>query len=476
MYKNVSLIGVEDQGRKSFGLIDSDGRRIAAFDVFASSLIHNSINTRTTYCRGLARFFDFLIEATSHLVTESVDLKREDLVFVLSAYREYLVYGGRSGNQLACKVNSTMPSPMVSSASCELMHAPVRRFIDLSETVRRHLDELARHGILASNIDPNPLLPSIGVRKIERNQAAALRAGSMLAGVISGGPKLMREVVLPKVRSAAPYDERRAFPFDAAVPLINAMPTWRDKALYSFCAASGCRISEALQLLWADVRVADGIVKLVNPARRASDASYLALEPVERDKLVWKGRATQVTLLIEPFASLFFDALEQYVRHEYIPHGQHQFVFQHLRVGSEGRPYFLSAASTRSAIFKMAADACIGEKENRIGIGVHSLRHMYGTYLLNYFPHADGSYGLAIGLVKQLMGHTSIISTERYARHDVDLLQAELAFANAMVFGDKPVKSLNEMKRDVLMTRLAAVERAIEKEKDLNALTTTGAR
>lgn len=468
--KNVSLIVLEVDGRQSFGLLDPDGRRIAAFDAFANSLLRNPLNTRTAYCRNLAKFFDYLFEATKHLVTSTSVLTRDDLIDVLAAYREYLVYGGRSGNKLARQVNSTLPSPMVTAASCDLMHAPLRRFIELSESLRRHLDELSRHGLLTSAVDPVPLLPSVGTRKVKQHQSTALLANSMLSGVISGGPKLLKEAALPRVGGAAPYDEKRAFPFDAAVPLLNAMPSWRDKALYAFCAASGCRISEALQLLWADVRTSEGTVKLVDPARRANDESYLALEPRERDKLVWKGRATQATLLIEPFASMFFEALEQYMRLEYTPHGLHQFVFQHRRKGMEGRPYFLSAASSRNEVFQAAIAACIAREDDRIGLGVHSLRHLYGTYLLNYFPRADGSYGLPIGLVKQLMGHKSITSTERYARHDVELLQAELAFANAMVFGSGAVKSLNKMKRDALQAKLTAVERAIEEEDAVKAL------
>lgn len=471
--KNVSLIDVEVDGRKSFGLLDPDGRRIGAFDAFANSLLRGPLNTRTAYCRNLARFFDYLIEATKHLAPVASALTRDELVDVLAAYREYLVWGERSGNQLARQVNSTLPSPMVSSASCELMHAPLRRFIELSETLRKHLDELARHGLLTSAVDPVPLLPKVAARHVKQHQATAILASSMLAGVISGGPRLLKEAALPSVGGAAPYDEKRAFPFDAAVPLLSAMPSWRDKALYSLCAASGCRISEALQLLWTDIRTAGGEVKLIDPARRANDESYLALAPRERDRLVWKGRATKATLLIEPFASMFFEAMEQYVRLEYMPHGLHQFVFQHRRKGMEGRPYFLSAASSRNEIFKAAIAACIGENDCT-GLGVHSLRHMYGTYLLNYFPRADGSYGLPIGLVKQLMGHKSVTSTERYARHDTDLLQAELAFANAMVFGSGAVKSLNQMKRDALQAKLASVELAIEEEVAVKALSMRG--
>lgn len=462
--KNVSLIATEVDGRRSFALLDPEGRRIAAFDAFANTLLSHPFNTRTAYCRNLARFFDYLIEATKYLASGDSELTREAIVEVLDTYQQYLVYGGNSGSQLARQVNSTLPSPMVATASCELMHAPLRRFLRLSETLRKQLDEFARHGLQTSDVDPLSLLPTTGARKLRNHQARALLANSMLAGVLAGGPQLLLEAALPSVGGAAPYDEKRAFPFDASVQLINAMPSWRDKALYSFCAASGCRISEALQLLWADIHTSDGTVKLVDPARRANDRSYLALQLGERDKLVWKGRATQATLLIEPFSSMFFEALEMYLRLEYMPHGLHQFVFQHRRMGMEGRPYFLSAASSRNDVFKAAMATCIPHQDDRLGLGVHSLRHMYGTYLLNYFPRADGSYGLPVGLVKQLMGHKSVAQTERYARHDTDLVEVDLAFATAMVFGSNGARSLNQMKRDALQAKLAKVEEAIEAE------------
>ena len=63
----------------------------------------------------------------------------------------------------------------------------------------------------------------------------------MLAGVISGGPKLIRSVVLGGETFAVKYDERRAFPYDKVADLIDDMPTSRDKAYHSLLAASGCR-------------------------------------------------------------------------------------------------------------------------------------------------------------------------------------------------------------------------------------------
>jgi integrase/recombinase XerD len=202
--------------------------------------------------------------------------------------------------------------------------------------------------------------------------------------------------------------------------------------MYSLFAASGCRGHEGRQLLFEDVDVTLGEVVLVSPTARRNHPSYLHLTPNERDQLSWKGRTTKETLLIEPFASSFFDNLELYLRHEYVPHGLHQFVFQQSQGESLGRPYFLSDASSRWNIFKRAAARAGIECELA---GGHPVRHAYATYTLNYFPRMNGEYGLPLAYVQQLMGHASQRYTAVYAQRDKDLLHEELQYANAMVFG-----------------------------------------
>jgi integrase len=137
-------------------------------------------------------------------------------------------------------------------------------------------------------------------------------------------------------------------------------------------------------------------------------------------------------------------------------------VIQYLEGQDRGRPYFLCADSTRSQAFAQAVARTV-PSDAADGLSVHSLRHMYGTYLLNYLPRSDGTYGLPIGLVKQLMGHASISSTSVYARHDLDLIEAELEYANSLVLGGT-TKSFNEMKLQALQGKVAQVEAAITNE------------
>jgi hypothetical protein len=86
-------------------------------------------------------------------------------------------------------------------------------------------------------------------------------------------------------------------------------------------------------------------------------------------------------------------------------------------------------------------------------------------YLLNYLPRIDGGHGLNIDVVQQVLGHTDLRSTQKYARHDHDLIEAELRFANAMVFGRGTTKSLAQMKLEALNSQVLKLKAELESER-----------
>jgi len=464
MFKNVTLVETEVNGKLSWRLLDPDGRPIAAFDVFAKILERRPLNTRKNYLYWLAEFIDYLFEAVA-FNTDGIAISREGLLEIIEAYDDYLVLGAASDNSIVKRVCNTMPSPGISKNSSATKHAAIRKFLKVSERYRKQMVELSEAGYLSEKVSNQQLIEGIFERReLNLFERQAMARNSVLAGCISRGPQLIAEAVLPTSTPNITYDYERAFPFDRVGDVVLHLPSYRDKALYLFCAASGCRISEVLQLLWDDVDIAKQKVYLIDPKSRPNSPSYLALKPVERDQLVWKGRATKLTLLIEPFASMFFDALASYLRYEYVPHGRHKFVFQYSFKGEKGRPYFLATASSRNDILNRAI-----KKSGILGVsGPHSFRHMYGTYLLNYFPRINGTYGLPIGLVQKLMGHMQLKDTEKYARPDKDLIEAELQFANMSIYGNGNVKSINELKREILLAKLREIESALLSEIDLN--------
>jgi integrase len=465
MLKNVSIRKAEKNGQITWRLVGPGGFLIEPFTLFADSLLRDrSFNTRRAYCRNLALFIDYIYEAAFALKAKEPRLKFTRLVFeeMIEGYNEYLVRGSDAGNRIASLVHQTMPSPLPpnSAATSAAKHAPVREFLKLSERIRAQTAELVHHGLMDDVVDDEPLFSELGKRvTVPKSQQQAMLATSIIAGVVAGGPKLLKCTALRTSCPQIAYNPSRAFPYDQLARLISSLPTFRDRAEYALLAASGGRTHEILQMLFDDIDVSSGTVLLVDPVTRLGHNSYKYLSSAERESLAWKGRTLQQTFLIEPFSSMFFENLAEYMRYEYIPHGLHRFVFQYLTPKYAGRPFFLSSSDSRRDIFKKALSRALITVAVR---GPHSIRHAYGTYLLNYFPRLDGGYGLPLAIVQKIMGHSNLKSTEKYAIYDDGLKEIELSFANSMVFGHGVTKSVLDMKRDVLNAQLSKLISKIE--------------
>lgn len=462
MYKNVSLRRRTIDGKPSWKLLGPDGQPIAAFDAFAKALRKGATNTLDSYCRHLAEFLDYLIEAYA-VVGQGRALTKLELTEVIEVYGDYLRLGVNANSEVARAIAAQLRPGANAATSVVPKKSAVRRFLNLSEAVRKELAELARMRPEAVPVAEDPLFPELNARReLKPYEVRALQTHSMLAGVVAEGPKFLDAVVLDEDVDIAEYDERRAFPYDKVADLIEVMPSYRDKTFYALLGACGCRTHEALQILVEDIDVVEGAVRLVDPATRPGHFSYRALSVAQRSKLAWKGRTTQHTLLIEPFASIFFESLQKYLEIEHLPHGRHDFLFQYLTPAHRGLPHFLSKPSSRLEAFHQAC--------KRVGValpagtGPHSLRHMYGTYALNYFPRANGDYGLPVTMVQQLLGHADQKSTLKYARFDKDLLKLELQHANRVLFRAGTPKKLLELKLAALEAQVAKVRTQMAQE------------
>lgn len=465
MYKHVSLRERVVNGKTVRLLLGPDGHPLDAFTAFSVSLRNFPFNTCKAYSKHVAEFIDYLIEAKI-FVAPSRAFTKFELVETLESYGEYLLLGIESRWPIAREVARTRPSILNSFTSIVPKKAAVRRFLQVSEQVRQEMAELVSIYGGNASVSCVPLFPDIGnKRRLTQHEITALSANSMLAGVIAGGPKLVHCIVLESESEVESYDEHRAFPYDKVMDLINAMPTYRDKAYHAFLAASGCRTHEALQLLLnTDVDVVRGTVRLVDPSTRPGHQSYRALTPGQRELLAWKGRTTNSTLLIEPFASAFWESLQKYLEREHLPHGHNDFLFQFLKGPDRGQPYFLSASSTRLELFHRIT--------KKIGVvlpnysGPHSLRHTYCTYLLNYFPCSNGSYGLPLHIVRQVVGHEAMKSTLKYAKIDNDIWMLEIQHANNVLFQNGASKTLLELKLAALNAQMTKVKNLMSSNSD----------
>lgn len=412
---------------EKFLLITESGEEFQPFNIAMKNMARQgySENTIEQYAGHIARFIDYIYVAGEYLP----DSGTESLMDAVYSYRSYLLFGEKSADELARKIAKELrPGRITSEASLLPIGAAIKYFLTLSDVVAL----ASNQETLFDNISTNKR------RKLSESEKRAIKRNSTLGGVLRGGAKLISGSggVFGRVsKNSSGPKSKKPMPYNKVGELIEAAKSYRDKAFYSFLAASGCRQHEALQIRIEDIDFDRRTVELISPFSRDMED----LSESETKMLSWKGRATSTTFLIEPFKSAFFEFLEQYFRHERIAHSANSYVFQR----KDGRPYFTSARQSRAETFRAL--------KKKIGLGgekyitAHSIRHTYGTYTLNYLPLQD-SFGLPITVVRLLMGHSSLSSTEVYARQDEELALAQIEYANEMIHTLDGTKSLDEIR------------------------------
>jgi len=383
-----------------------------------------SPNTVDQYSGHVARFIDFVYEA-------SQVASKPEFSYVIDLYEEFLTFGLDSENpesvalaELLGKTNKTTYESISQG-----IEASIKLFLEYKVTTsaeptvndvftKYYRDISLRTGREIVNIKKKSWLEGTIRDSLKR----CLPKGNIQIFVASKAR--MRRTANT---NALNKNNNKAFPLDKAVEYltqkINGKRTvfLRNMSVFSLLAASGVRSSEVLQLRVADIDVNQRRIYIKSPYER----DFKGLTPEEARALSWKGRVTEETFLIEPFATIFWDYFSKYIREVFRSNVNHDFVFQK----SNGRPLFTWDTSNRNKVFKKYAKA-IGFGDIR-SLSPHSFRHMYGVYTLNYLPLDGGvTIGLPMAYVKILMGHQSISSTEKYAIQDIDLVSMYIELAN----------------------------------------------
>ncbi len=398
-------------------------------------------NTVLVYSENVGRFIDYVYEASKTRFPANVELTIET---VIHSYQAYLLFGKGASNPIANELASSLGKDRLTSQNSisQTIEASIHWFLEVSEKRNR--------------IVPDQLFSPFYVGHSEyrsQSEISAQKANSWLAGVIRDSlnaaiPRRKKDSLFPLAKRRDRKREKQPFktipfPIERAVDFVRqvkprkAKTFYRDMAIYALLGATGARTSEALQIRMRDIDSNELTIFLRDPFSRKATG----ITEEEYALLSWKGRNTEITFLIEPFAKIFWENLEKYLTHEYNSSVDHDFIFQNYN----GRPFFASDRSSRDKTFKAYARK-VGV-ENVEGISPHSLRHMYGTYTLNYIPvPGQSAPGLPITYVKILMGHSSITSTMKYAKQDTDLVDAYLQHANQFVLqrGEESFRTIRQ--------------------------------
>lgn len=430
------LIPTAREGRESYKLISNDRFQDDFFDSWSHQL---SKKKSKKTVKGYSEYNRVFLEYLQLVAYQEGGLTAITLAHAIDSYESFLVFGTASDIPMVQQAARVLGNRNLSGSSVGVALAALNSLIDASERLRLAMMELETHGYISTkSLSGFSLAQTFRIESPQKVRAA-IKGNSWLAGCLAGGARRVKRKGLSAVSKPSGLahtdmygGDEYAFPIDKCAELIRSAPSSRDRVLWCLLAASGARVSEVLTMLNEDIKpVADSDfekVKIVDPdTRRKVLIKYLT--ETEINSLPHKGRSHPQTFLIEPFASMFWIALEEYraelrTQH-YLAPVTHGFLLRNLKNGDPMH-------NSYQTLYERFHDAAL-----RVGgrpYGFHSLRHMYGYYLLNHCPnpnpHSNRRYGLDLETVQKLMGHKSIKTTKRYARQDAHLLQATLAAAN----------------------------------------------
>lgn len=442
-------------------LIHLDSKSVyEPFSGYVATLVQKGLanSTISSYTDHTADFLDFLSELQSLPQTLTKNFKPESL---FNLYYNFLAYGLDSDDILVFQLARTLnKTTQISNKT-------------ISGQIASALDYFLHY--LESENSLGFLTLFRLEQRVTQRQKKAINKSSWLSQCIRSTNSIVkrrnhRTKLFPLASRAkkATYKDSsdiydKAFSTSDALTLLldqkieieRKMTLTKSRAylLDSLQAATGIRVSEALQVTIEDVDAINKTIKIVSIDKR----TYKGITEEESFKLKFKGRATAKTLLIEPFATLFWDALKIYLDNYYKPNVSHDFLFQ----DRNGRPFFACDESTRCKDMKQRLKLHLGHDASN-KYSSRSFRHMYGVYLRNYLPIVDadgkrtGKCGLPIGLVQIIMGHASEQSTQIYAKRDSNIAEVLVTLANNIIKHSK--MSLNDILFDYKEKKIQKLE------------------
>lgn len=428
-------------------LVDENDVAFRPFSIFIKNLQRRgySANTISAYGQHVARFLNYTHQAIS---IYSGELNINAWQEIVGSYGSYLLYGIEADDHIArqlAKKNKKTRKTNIRSMS--VIETAIVHYIELGELEQFNKDDVYIH----------PMFPR-EFRKLSTFAFEQRKNGSFFGGLISEDHQSKQTSsvnIFSYHKKGVTHSQTRFFPYKHIIEFINSASCYRDKCLYALLAASGCRIHEALQITLDNISLDDLSISLID--YRDNMSSFVGLTTREKSMLAWKGRATSITFLIEPYKSLFFEHLENYFRHERNGIVNHRFIFQNR---NNNRPYF---TSSRQAIINAFKRNLMKISINDIsGLSPHSLRHSYARYTLNYIPLSDGGFGLPLAWVKVLLGHSHISSTEVYAKTDEDILISTIAHSNQAMFNHNP-PSISEIQIRYYQNEILRLSEQIKK-------------
>lgn len=418
--------GVELFGPRQFleYLVENEGPSQNSIDA--------AVNDLCLFLRYLRKCSDLQLKGQSWMSETGTYLHR-----ILLMYPSFLAEADKSPNIFIAEIAKQLAFTGLREASVRRYISTVNQFIKFNNTEWISQSSLSEKTKLDVFVSEKSLMSQLSESMpVDVGEKVMMLNNSMLAGVISGGPRKITRPTLKMPKRFRgildPVDKKynKCFPIERVLDVIKNSSTYRDICLFALMAGTGVRTSEAVQMRIEDVDVHEETVKILPYSSRIK--AYSDINENQISKLVFKGRSSEDVYFLEPFKSIFFTNLFKYINEERDrSNPSHDFLFVTLAKNLKGRAMFEGDATSHNRTFKATQKRIGMEKQ----YSLHSLRHFYGTWLRNYAPTRNG-YGYPVEIVQRAMGHKNVKTTEGYALPD------KYAFVTKIAETNKKLKEL----------------------------------
>jgi integrase len=428
--KNFTRIDHSSGRFRIFSLIDDEGDISQAFDLFVNALVREDLQPQTVeaYSNRVASFLDYLTEAKVFGVLSS----RLELMSAIKSYLPARISGKNASGKYSELSRNTLQQSKLKKSSAKNHAAAINKFLFDSDNYAVHLQQIDDWERGVNGVAPRSLFAA-SARRRSSSEIKKICQSSMMVNVMRCSPTLAEGKYLHVKGSDSQNLEDKDFPAAYLMALLDSASCARDEAIWALQAGTGLRPSEAIRLQMDDIDFKRRTVVVPDPENRR----FASQMPDEFRKR-WKGRAVSATYFIPALGDRFFTALEKYIRNEYSPRSSDAFVFQSVK--GDNKPYVLVSDKSRIQSFNRA---CLRIQRhnpeapcNLNHLSPHSLRHFYGTFMLNYVIVGNGQYGLRPVEVQRLMGHERLETTMKYARQDKIALEAKMMFMHSVAMND----------------------------------------
>ena len=250
---------------------------------------------------------------------------------------------------------------------------PTREFKDLDQTaILGYLQQLSRKGLSA--------------RTLARHLASvkSLYKYMLIKNLVK--VNITQSVKTPKIKQELPHFlSLKEAENILRIPVGNDEKALRERLILELFYATGIRISELIAIQLNDIRMEEGIIHIIGKG--------------SKERIVMVGTEAMDTLR---------NHIE--ILNENGLAGPDNYLFPALRKGKNGKRSHIAQRTVFNIVKKYLKQVSDDEK-----LSPHSLRHTFATHMLNN--------GADLMAIKDLLGHSSLSSTQVYTHLQQDKLK-----------------------------------------------------